>query len=102
MTKRAAEQKPIPAKSISKEMTPVASLAMREVIIQAIADSGKSVRSVALNAGISQPQLSRFVKGERDLLLDAAGMLRNTASTPELKDAQFDTASDEDESLVES
>lgn len=45
---------------------------MREVIIQAIEDSGKSVRSVALNAGISQPQLSRFVKGERDLLLDAA------------------------------
>ena len=45
---------------------------MREVIIQAIEDSGKSVRSVALNAGISQPQLSRFVNGERDLLLDAA------------------------------
>ena len=50
----------------------VASPTMREVIIQAIEDSGKSVRSVALNAGISQPQLSRFVKGERDLLLDAA------------------------------
>ena len=45
---------------------------MREVIIQAIEDSGKSVRSVALTAGISQPQLSRFVKGERDLLLAAA------------------------------
>ena len=50
----------------------VASATMREVIIQAIEESGKSVRSVALNAGISQPQLSRFVKGERDLLLDAA------------------------------
>ena len=45
---------------------------MREVIIHAINDSGKSVRSVALNAGISQPQLHRFVTGERDLLLDAA------------------------------
>lgn len=45
---------------------------MREMIIQAIEDSGKSVRSVALNAGISQPQLHRFVTGERDLLLDAA------------------------------
>jgi len=46
---------------------------MRITIIKAIEDSGKSVRSIALNAGISQPQLSRFVKGERDLLLDAAG-----------------------------
>ena len=44
---------------------------MREVIIRAIEESGKSVRSIALNAGITQPQLSRFVKGERDLLLDA-------------------------------
>lgn len=45
---------------------------MREVMIHAINDSGKSVRSVALNAGISQPQLHRFMTGERDLLLDAA------------------------------
>ncbi len=49
-----------------------ANLTMRQVIIQAINDSGKSVRSVALNAGISQPQLHRFMTGERDLLLDAA------------------------------
>ena len=48
---------------------------MREVIIQAIEESGKSVRSIALNAGITQPQLSRFVKGERDLLLDAVDKL---------------------------
>ena len=72
MAKKAAKQKAIPAKSASNKLTPVASPTMREVIIQAIADSGKSVRSVALNAGISQPQLSRFVKGERDLLLEAA------------------------------
>ena len=72
MAKKATNQKAIPATSASKSLTSVASLAMREVIIQAIMDSGKSVRSVALNAGISQPQLSRFVKGERDLLLDAA------------------------------
>jgi plasmid maintenance system antidote protein VapI len=45
---------------------------MRNVIIKAIEDSGKSVRSIALNAGISQPQLHRFVAGERDLLLEAA------------------------------
>ena len=56
----------------SPKQKTAASPPMREVIIQAIEDSGKSVRSVALKAGISQPQLSRFVKGERDLLLDAA------------------------------
>ena len=50
----------------------ITSATMREVIIQAIEESGNSVRSIALAAGISQPQLSRFVKGERDLLLDAA------------------------------
>ena len=72
MAKKATNQKAIPATSASKNLTSVASPTMREVIIQAIEDSGKSVRSVALNAGISQPQLSRFVKGERDLLLDAA------------------------------
>lgn len=44
---------------------------MRETILKAIEDSGRSVRSIALDAGISQPQLSRFVKGERDLLLEA-------------------------------
>ena len=56
----------------SAKQKTAASPTMRDVIIQAIEVSGKSVRSVALNAGISQPQLSRFVKGERDLLLDAA------------------------------
>ena len=72
MAKKATKQETTPAKSASKNLNPVATPTMREVIIQAIEDSGKSVRSVALNAGISQPQLSRFVKGERDLLLDAA------------------------------
>ena len=68
MAKKAAKET---AGTAAKQKT-AASPTMREVIIQAIEDSGKSVRSVALNAGISQPQLSRFVKGERDLLLDAA------------------------------
>ncbi len=66
-TKAAASQRPA-----NGATPPATSPSMRETIIQAIEDSGKSVRSVALNAGISQPQLSRFVKGERDLLLDAA------------------------------
>ena len=72
MVKKAAKPKTTPATTASKRLSPVAGPTMREVIIQAIEVSGKSVRSVALNAGISQPQLSRFVKGERDLLLDAA------------------------------
>lgn len=57
----------------AKEEVPLMpSPSMRETIIKAIDDSGRSVRSIALAAGISQPQLSRFVKGERDLLLEAA------------------------------
>ena len=59
----------------SAKQSTAASPTMREVIIQAIEESGKSVRSIALNAGITQPQLSRFVKGERDLLLDAVDKL---------------------------
>jgi transposase-like protein len=68
MAKKAVKKS---AGTSAKQKT-AASPKMREVIVQAIEDSGKSVRSVALNAGISQPQLSRFVKGERDLLLNAA------------------------------
>jgi len=45
---------------------------MREVIVRTIEESGKSIRSIAIGAGISQPQLSRFVNGERDLRLEAA------------------------------
>lgn len=61
------------AKKAGKAKTTPAT--MRDVIIDAIEDSGKSVRSVALNAGISQPQLHRFMTGERDLLLDAVDKL---------------------------
>jgi len=75
MAKKTAKPKTTPATSAIKRLSPVASPTMREVIIQAIEDSGKSVRSVALNAGISQPQLSRFVKGERDMLLDAVNKI---------------------------
>ena len=73
MAKKAA--KATPTTSASKRPSPAASPTMREVIVQAIEDSGKSVRSVALNAGISQPQLHRFMTGERDLLLEAVDKL---------------------------
>ena len=68
MVKKAAKEK---AGTAAKGKV-ITSATMREVIIQAIEESGNSVRSIALAAGISQPQLSRFVNGERDLLLDAA------------------------------
>lgn len=59
-------------KAATKKPKAVIAPTMREVILQAIEESDKSVRSIAIAAGISQPQLSRFVKGERDLLLNAA------------------------------
>ena len=71
MVKKAVKKS---AGTSAKQKT-AASPTMREVTIQAIEESGKSVRSIALAAGISQPQLSRFVKGERDLLLDAVDKL---------------------------
>jgi hypothetical protein len=68
MAKKAVKKSP----GTSAKQKTTTSPTMREVIIHAINDSGKSVRSVALNAGISQPQLHRFMTGQRDLLLDAA------------------------------
>jgi len=62
-------------KAATKRPKAVITPTMREVILQAIAESDKSVRSIAIAAGISQPQLSRFVRGERDLLLEAADKL---------------------------
>ena len=72
MAKKIAAKKRATKRPAAKKLKAVASATMREVIIQAIEESGNSVRSIALAAGISQPQLSRFVNGERDLLLDAA------------------------------
>jgi DNA-binding phage protein len=71
MAKKAVKKS---AGTSAKQKT-TAILSMRQVIIHAIEASGKSVRSVALNAGISQPQLHRFMTGERDLLLDAVDKL---------------------------
>jgi hypothetical protein len=50
----------------------VASATMRAVILQAIEDRGESILALSKVSGVSQPQLSRFVRGERDLLLEAA------------------------------
>lgn len=62
-TKTTAKALPAKDKAMSAE-----SPSMRETILKAFEDSGKSVRSIALAAGISQPQLSYFVNGKRDLL----------------------------------
>jgi plasmid maintenance system antidote protein VapI len=81
MAKKMAAKKPV-----AKKQDAVASATMREVIVQAIEESGKSVRAVALNAGISQPSLSRFVNGERDLLLDAADKVAKSLGLKLVKD----------------
>ncbi len=75
MAKKAAKAKTTRAKSAKAPLALIGSPTMRDVIINAIEESGKSVRSIALNAGISQPQLHRFVQGERDLLLEAVDKL---------------------------
>lgn len=59
------------AKTTAKRKA-VTSATMREVIIRAIEESGTSVNSIADASGVSQSSLSRFIRGERDLLLDAA------------------------------
>jgi len=73
-------------KSATKKPKAVASATMREVIVQAIEESGKSVRAVALAAGISQPSLARFIHGERDILLDAADKVARVLGLKLVKD----------------
>jgi ribosome-binding protein aMBF1 (putative translation factor) len=80
-TKKAAGTRP--AKG---EASPMAGPTMRETIIKAIEDSGKSVRSIALGVGIDPSQLSRFVAGERDLLLEAADKLARSLGLKLMKD----------------
>ena len=64
----------------------VASATMREVIIQAIEESSKSVNSIADASGVSQSSLSRFIRGERDLLLDAASKVAKELGLKLVKD----------------
>lgn len=42
---------------------------------QAIRDAGVSLNELARRAGVSQGQLSRFVRGERNLSLESASKL---------------------------
>ena len=64
----------------------VATATMREVIIQTIEESGKSVNSIADASGVSQSSLSRFIRGERDLLLDAASKVAKELGLKLVKD----------------
>ncbi len=48
---------------------------MAEALKKAMTKSGKTVAAVAREAGIAQPVLHRFVKGERDLTLRTANKL---------------------------
>lgn len=50
-------------------------LTMAAQLKKAIQDSGKSVNAIAVESGIPQPVLHRFVKGDRDLTLTTAEKL---------------------------
>ena len=52
--------------------------AIREVILQAIEERGESILALSKQCGVSQPQLSRFVIGGRDLRLRAVEKLCET------------------------
>jgi transcriptional regulator with XRE-family HTH domain len=44
---------------------------------EAVRQSGLTLRELARRSGVSQPQISRFVNGERSLTLDSAEKLLN-------------------------
>ncbi|MBL8819694.1 MAG: helix-turn-helix transcriptional regulator [Planctomyces sp.] len=71
MAKKAAKK----TATTAAKRKPVASATIREVILQAIEDRGESVLALSKLCGVSQPQLSRFVSGERDLRLESAAKL---------------------------
>ena len=48
---------------------------LREVILETFAESGESVLSLSKRCGVSQPQLSRFFSGGRDLRLGSVEKL---------------------------
>jgi transcriptional regulator with XRE-family HTH domain len=48
---------------------------LADVIRDAIRETGQSAFAVARAAGVSQPVLSRFLSGERGILLDTAEKL---------------------------
>jgi plasmid maintenance system antidote protein VapI len=50
---------------------------MADALKAAIAASGETVAVISRGAGIAQPVLHRFVKGERDLTLRTAEKLAN-------------------------
>lgn len=48
---------------------------MAETLRKAIERSGETVAAISRGAGIAQPVVHRFAKGERDLTLDTAEKL---------------------------
>ena len=48
---------------------------LAEMLRSAIRDSGKSLSQIARESGVSQPQLTRFLSGERSLTLTSAASL---------------------------
>lgn len=48
---------------------------LTEMLRRVIADSGETLSQLARETGVTQPQLSRFMKGERSLTLESASKL---------------------------
>jgi len=48
---------------------------MAETLRKAIEGSGETIAAISRGAGIAQPVVHRFAKGERDLTLDTAEKL---------------------------
>ena len=46
-----------------------------EQLQEAIKNSGKSINSIAIAAGVPQPVLQRFVSGERDIRLETTAKI---------------------------
>jgi len=48
---------------------------MRDVILQAIAESGETVNALAVRSGVTQPSLFRFISNGKDLRLESVQKL---------------------------
>jgi len=48
---------------------------LTEQLLAAIEDSGKSINSISIAAGVPQPVLQRFASGERDIRLETAAKI---------------------------
>lgn len=67
---------------------------LREVILETFAESGESVLSLSKRCGVSQPQLSRFFSGGRDLRLSSVEKLCDALDLKLVHDPASDSSDD--------